>query len=162
MNLGRKILKRMSYSHLLQAPKYEHDLPSGLREDKPDEGNAILSTSILRRAKWHKACPLSFLIGKSDFFFKIQRGTGTRRKYRRRRTCRSAEPAVECCSCNPIFRAKWQKLIKRYALFVPTRDYPLHKTKSGEIYQKVLKIAEEAGDTKTVLMFAEGRVELRR
>ena len=31
--------------------KYEHDLPCGLRVDKLDEGDGILSTFILRKAK---------------------------------------------------------------------------------------------------------------
>jgi len=36
------------------------------------------------------------------------------------------------------------------------------KQKTDEIYQKLLKIAEETGDAKTALMVAEGREELRR
>jgi len=52
-----------------------------------------------------------------------------------------------------VLRETWHKRSRRY---------PLHRTKTDEIYQKVLKIAEETGDTKTALMFAEGREELRR
>jgi len=70
MNLGPKIWERLSYILICWKPqKFEHDLPPGLREDKPDAGNGILSTFILRRAKWHKACSLRYSGWKIGFLF---------------------------------------------------------------------------------------------
>jgi len=133
--------------------KYEHDLPCGLRLDKLDEGDGILSTFILRKAKWHKACLLRYSSRKfvkllsnlsNEELAQSENFGGEEPVQNIGRATRSSEPMVNvkniCFICTPP--GTWR--------------YPLHMSETDDIYQKVLKIAEETGDTKTAAILLTG------